>query len=74
MLGVYIHIPFCAKKCPYCDFYSVNYRKELADRYTDAVAFAHKQCANECYFIFKMMLCNGVLQQHYNILRAFQMA
>ncbi len=21
--GIYIHIPFCAKKCPYCDFYSV---------------------------------------------------
>lgn len=23
MLGVYIHIPFCASKCFYCDFYSV---------------------------------------------------
>lgn len=22
MLGIYIHIPFCGKKCPYCDFYS----------------------------------------------------
>lgn len=23
MAGIYIHIPFCQKKCPYCDFYSV---------------------------------------------------
>lgn len=23
MLGIYIHIPFCVKKCDYCDFYSV---------------------------------------------------
>ncbi|MBQ7214128.1 MAG: hypothetical protein IJS25_06305, partial [Bacteroidales bacterium] len=22
-LGVYVHIPFCARKCAYCDFYSV---------------------------------------------------
>ena len=22
--GIYIHIPFCVKKCLYCDFYSVT--------------------------------------------------
>ena len=35
--GIYIHVPFCAKKCPYCDFYSVAYRMETAERYTEAV-------------------------------------
>lgn len=23
-VGIYIHIPFCQSKCPYCDFYSVT--------------------------------------------------
>lgn len=23
-IGLYIHIPFCVKKCPYCDFFSVE--------------------------------------------------
>ncbi|MDE5670430.1 MAG: radical SAM family heme chaperone HemW [Eubacterium sp.] len=31
--GLYIHIPFCNNKCPYCDFYSVKYEKEPAESY-----------------------------------------
>lgn len=34
--GLYIHVPFCVRKCPYCDFYSVT-KTELADDYTAAV-------------------------------------
>ena len=37
MTGVYFHIPFCAKKCPYCDFYSVSYSKETVSRYVGAI-------------------------------------
>lgn len=33
--GLYIHIPFCRSKCPYCDFYSVKYDKALAEVYTE---------------------------------------
>jgi oxygen-independent coproporphyrinogen-3 oxidase len=32
-LGLYIHIPFCRRKCPYCNFYSVTYQHGLADDY-----------------------------------------
>lgn len=35
--GIYIHVPFCVQKCPYCDFYSVRYDRALAARYTGAV-------------------------------------
>ena len=36
-LGLYIHIPFCHSRCPYCDFAFVVGKTHLAKRYTDAV-------------------------------------
>ena len=36
-VGVYVHIPFCMRKCTYCDFYSVPFEEALADRYTAAI-------------------------------------
>ena len=35
--GIYIHIPFCVKKCIYCDFYSVANQDERIDAFIDAV-------------------------------------
>lgn len=29
MAGIYIHVPFCITKCPYCDFYSVQGTRQL---------------------------------------------
>lgn len=37
-LGIYVHIPFCKRKCDYCDFYSVcDYTDKLMDRYLSAL-------------------------------------
>ena len=36
MAGLYIHIPFCAKRCLYCDFYS-NTNMQQKQRYLEAL-------------------------------------
>ncbi len=36
-IGLYLHIPFCNGKCPYCDFYSVNPENETVKKYVDAL-------------------------------------
>jgi oxygen-independent coproporphyrinogen-3 oxidase len=37
-LALYIHIPWCLKKCPYCDFNSHERRDEIPEaRYVDAL-------------------------------------
>ncbi len=36
-VGLYIHVPFCLSKCPYCDFYSVKYDENTAKDYIKAV-------------------------------------
>ena len=33
MKGLYIHSPFCPKKCPYCDFYSLPFSSFVAENF-----------------------------------------
>ena len=54
-LGIYIHIPFCASKCGYCDFYSMqgcdylmpDYQDALGDS-VSAVRFSRKLASQPC--------------------------
>ncbi len=49
MLSLYIHIPFCVGKCPYCGFYSTRYSKQSADDYVAAL----RKEASGCYRDFE---------------------
>lgn len=55
-LGLYIHIPFCLRKCPYCDFYSLEYSEELKNQYISAVVRCiehysdHSRAVDSIYF------------------------
>jgi oxygen-independent coproporphyrinogen-3 oxidase len=57
MAGVYIHIPFCKKRCIYCDFYS-NTRLNRKDKYISALLqemkmrneYLEKKQVNTVYF------------------------
>lgn len=45
--ALYVHVPFCAAKCRYCDFYSLAHDEALAGRYLQA-ALAELRLAGHC--------------------------
>ncbi len=53
-IGIYIHIPFCTSKCPYCDFHSGYASDKVKEEYTNALIrsiSAYKEiCADTIYF------------------------
>lgn len=42
-LSLYIHIPFCVKKCDYCDFLSAPATKEVQEQYLHALFWEIKE-------------------------------
>lgn len=54
MRGIYIHVPFCERKCPYCAFYSRPFDKDTADGYlrslTGCISAADPVSADTLYF------------------------
>ena len=49
-IGLYIHIPFCRKKCGYCDFYSIPYQRNLAWRFVSCLCRQVEKLTNRYSF------------------------
>ena len=46
--GIYLHIPFCAVKCMYCDFYSIADREESIPRFIKSLITEIEKCSVNC--------------------------
>lgn len=46
-IGIYVHIPFCQKKCNYCDFISYSNKNNLIKDYVESVCTEIKEVGQE---------------------------
>ncbi|MDR2724606.1 MAG: radical SAM family heme chaperone HemW [Candidatus Adiutrix sp.] len=56
--GLYVHVPFCARRCPYCDFYSIS-ALELVPRYVAGLAAEARQAAGAWPGPFETLYIGG---------------
>lgn len=74
--GIYIHIPFCREKCPYCDFYTVNVSEWDASEYIKHIIREIEIYIEEYEFDIKTLYIGGgspsiISPKHYKILLDF---
>ncbi|MBN2654503.1 MAG: radical SAM family heme chaperone HemW [Nitrospirae bacterium] len=57
--SLYIHIPFCLSKCNYCDFNSIPFKQQLADRYIHALITEIKNQSKDAPLINTVYIGGG---------------
>jgi len=69
-LGVYIHIPFCASKCGYCDFCSLAGKDKLMNYYQDALLIQIQETAPRLkQYLFDTVYFGGGTPSYYGAKR-----
>lgn len=58
-IGLYVHIPFCQKKCIYCDFNSYDDKAIYEDAYIDALIKELKYYSDQQSYNFKTIFIGG---------------
>jgi oxygen-independent coproporphyrinogen-3 oxidase len=58
-ISLYVHVPFCAGKCAYCDFYSIPYERITADLYKSAVIRNVKRYVETGQIVFDTVYFGG---------------
>ncbi len=59
LAGIYIHVPFCKSKCPYCDFYSVTKDTDLIKKYFDQICCLIKRYAKNSLQVIDTIYFGG---------------
>lgn len=57
--GLYVHLPFCARRCPYCDFAVSPLRRDVERRYLAALALEAQRRAPEGWRPLTLYLGGG---------------
>src|SRR5258706_13076618 len=63
-LALYVHIPWCVKKCPYCDFNSHQARGDVPERaYVEALITDLELALPDVWGrrVHSIFLCGGIL-------------
>ena len=55
--ALYVHIPFCARKCSYCDFNSIVSEKGIIDRYLHSLEKEIRTIEGQ--YVFKTVYIGG---------------